>query len=63
MKISKSHRRNIEPFDAVISDPMISMMLSRPYGNSSRKVCSYCCGSGWKIQLVQPCEKCNGTGK
>ena len=54
MKISKSHRDNIELSDAVISEPI---------KYSSRKECSYCCGSGWKIQLVQPCEKCNGTRK
>lgn len=54
MKISKSHSGNIELADIVIS---------KPIEYSSSKECSYCCGSGWKIQLVQPCEKCNGIGK
>ena len=54
MKISKSHRGNIE---------LAGVVISKPIEYSSRKECSYCCGSGWKIQLVQPCEKCNGTGK
>lgn len=26
-------------------------------------VCGECWGSGWKQQFVQPCKKCNGTGK
>ena len=54
MKISKSHRGNIE---------FVGDVISKPIEYSSRTECSYCCGSGWKIQLVQPCDKCNGTGK
>lgn len=27
-----------------------------------RTPCGDCWGSGWEIQFVKPCEKCNGTG-
>jgi len=25
--------------------------------------CLECWGSGWEIQFLTPCKKCNGTGK
>ena len=28
-----------------------------------KSVCGDCWGSGWETQFVQPCRKCNGTGK
>jgi hypothetical protein len=28
-----------------------------------KSVCGDCWGSGWETQLIQPCRKCNGTGK
>lgn len=30
--------------------------------NTIQQTCNECWGSGWEIQFVQPCKKCNGTG-
>lgn len=40
--------------------PQVSKRIE-PKGGGS--VCGECWGSGWEQQFVQPCKKCNGTGK
>lgn len=43
------------------SEPKLSMSGRN---NSKRgDTCASCWESGWAIQFVDPCKKCNGTGK